>query len=489
MIYNVIELKEKRARRDQRKKELKARLDENKELLKKMEAELDGKPKDSADLEKINAEIERIDAESEEYRKLEEESYGLFLGDIFRYRQRDELEKMAQSLDMEDFENLDDSELADAVADKVLDTENMEKSLILCTDEQDQLMEKMIDAGEDGYRLSSDEEENFTMLNFLEFAFRRKGSGVVDVPLDVAEAFRCIDRGHLAHMREGAEWMYDCIQWAMAYYGVMNWSVVYQLFGVNESLDFTKEEIRYLFNAMPEFINPFVVEGARIVEADLLDDDLYLDVEAQQGDKSFYIPTIDEMRTFAEYSYPRNDPAVIRMKEMLKELFHLGEGKALELTKDLWSGVVSNWQMSQFSKWLQEKHLEFDSEADARKLIDEYIYLDNNTRIMMDRGHKPAELNEWRMPPMPDEAEGMPIGGSKKGSGPANLAEFTAPAMSGPGDLAKMPGVASAADVIGSGSGNKPQPGTQHKKIKVGRNDPCPCGSGKKYKYCHGRNA
>jgi preprotein translocase subunit SecA len=23
---------------------------------------------------------------------------------------------------------------------------------------------------------------------------------------------------------------------------------------------------------------------------------------------------------------------------------------------------------------------------------------------------------------------------------------------------------------------------------KVGRNDPCPCGSGKKYKECHGRN-
>lgn len=23
----------------------------------------------------------------------------------------------------------------------------------------------------------------------------------------------------------------------------------------------------------------------------------------------------------------------------------------------------------------------------------------------------------------------------------------------------------------------------------VGRNDPCPCGSGKKYKNCHGRNA
>ncbi|MCD4694859.1 MAG: SEC-C domain-containing protein, partial [Bacteroidales bacterium] len=31
----------------------------------------------------------------------------------------------------------------------------------------------------------------------------------------------------------------------------------------------------------------------------------------------------------------------------------------------------------------------------------------------------------------------------------------------------------------------KPQPVKVEKK--VGRNDPCPCGSGKKYKQCHGR--
>ena len=26
-----------------------------------------------------------------------------------------------------------------------------------------------------------------------------------------------------------------------------------------------------------------------------------------------------------------------------------------------------------------------------------------------------------------------------------------------------------------------------HNELKIGRNDPCPCGSGKKYKNCHGR--
>ena len=29
--------------------------------------------------------------------------------------------------------------------------------------------------------------------------------------------------------------------------------------------------------------------------------------------------------------------------------------------------------------------------------------------------------------------------------------------------------------------------GTVVKEKKIGRNDPCPCGSGKKYKHCHGK--
>jgi preprotein translocase subunit SecA len=32
------------------------------------------------------------------------------------------------------------------------------------------------------------------------------------------------------------------------------------------------------------------------------------------------------------------------------------------------------------------------------------------------------------------------------------------------------------------------QPQVNH-MFKIGRNDPCPCGSGKKYKMCHGRLA
>jgi preprotein translocase subunit SecA len=37
------------------------------------------------------------------------------------------------------------------------------------------------------------------------------------------------------------------------------------------------------------------------------------------------------------------------------------------------------------------------------------------------------------------------------------------------------------------GDGSKPEP-MRRDRPKVGRNDPCPCGSGKKYKKCHGKD-
>jgi preprotein translocase subunit SecA len=37
-----------------------------------------------------------------------------------------------------------------------------------------------------------------------------------------------------------------------------------------------------------------------------------------------------------------------------------------------------------------------------------------------------------------------------------------------------------------AGAGDAIQPAQRRTGEKVGRNDPCPCGSGKKYKKCHG---
>jgi preprotein translocase subunit SecA len=49
-----------------------------------------------------------------------------------------------------------------------------------------------------------------------------------------------------------------------------------------------------------------------------------------------------------------------------------------------------------------------------------------------------------------------------------------------------MDGAAAVADEGDTAVAVKQQPVVRHVE-KVGRNDPCPCGSGKKYKHCHGK--
>src|SRR6185369_127538 len=48
---------------------------------------------------------------------------------------------------------------------------------------------------------------------------------------------------------------------------------------------------------------------------------------------------------------------------------------------------------------------------------------------------------------------------------------------------------AAAASDGNGGNGNGEARPMRRSEPKVGRNDPCPCGSGKKYKKCHGATA
>jgi preprotein translocase subunit SecA len=54
-------------------------------------------------------------------------------------------------------------------------------------------------------------------------------------------------------------------------------------------------------------------------------------------------------------------------------------------------------------------------------------------------------------------------------------------------ETVKLKEIHDEAKTIGEGDGNKNTNSGAISKPEVGRNDPCPCGSGKKYKKCHGK--
>jgi preprotein translocase subunit SecA len=81
---------------------------------------------------------------------------------------------------------------------------------------------------------------------------------------------------------------------------------------------------------------------------------------------------------------------------------------------------------------------------------------------------KPAPLSPMLQPSITNIVESSPTGTRALGGGNGNGT---------PAARAATPGVPTGGVTVGAAGG----------KRKVGRNEPCPCGSGKKYKMCHGR--
>jgi preprotein translocase subunit SecA len=111
------------------------------------------------------------------------------------------------------------------------------------------------------------------------------------------------------------------------------------------------------------------------------------------------------------------------------------------------------------------------------------------------------------VPVPPAEGGDQPVAQASPGQGPAELVEALPETPdAAPEVVPASPGAAFGAAAAAAATGPVPavaalppprlrvvggaeagQSGGAVVKQKVGRNDPCPCGSGKKYKHCHGR--
>ncbi len=106
----------------------------------------------------------------------------------------------------------------------------------------------------------------------------------------------------------------------------------------------------------------------------------------------------------------------------------------------------------------------------------------------------PAPMLPMAPPPAPPSGARMmppPGGRGRPGAPPPGFP----PGMLPPGippEMAQALGSLSPeqlAQLQAMGGGGEPRAPIKREEPKVGRNDPCPCGSGKKYKKCHGVNA
>ena len=111
------------------------------------------------------------------------------------------------------------------------------------------------------------------------------------------------------------------------------------------------------------------------------------------------------------------------------------------------------------------------SESHLNEFMGLVYDLNNNTRLPANRGYTPVELSrKYRKHTIPEISFGPNIRDMLQNG------ELNASDMARKIEESDLPAQVKAQMILGI----KPS-------SKVGRNDPCPCGSGKKYKKCCGR--
>ncbi len=201
----------------------------------------------------------------------------------------------------------------------------------------------------------------------------------------------------------------------------------------------------------------------------------------QQG-KPYYVPKKTEFLAYADPFYWEPTPEALALKQFLliktASNAELTEAVFLDLYDDVRQG---NSRLQDALERLDDFRIQLKTDRETEKFVNLYTAFHNHTRMQYNRGHTPDEIFHMA-PPQDRVPKSMSLGSNIRrmiadGSMDADEMRRQILTMDMPNEALRISLLKELADAVAA----------PPKSARVGRNAPCPCGSGKKYKYCCGR--
>ena len=270
----------------------------------------------------------------------------------------------------------------------------------------------------------------------------------VIIPDEVRTAYEEVRSDELILRWRKRNWMYKCIEAGKYLYGVMTYDALKNLFALRYP-GAGIAEVMEIFDSTPSYCQWFTERDGKLVLNGFEQNDYYKYLEEQvQGDVSFYVPTAEEVEELYEQGSLISRESHQKIREFIEKTFGCDPDTAALKVHDLYETVNNHMRVNDAVEAFihggtgvedeEGDTFEFESYEDRFKFTELYIEMSRECRIRDNRGHDYYEMVAIM---------------SLKNSG--------------------SPAVKSSTPV---------------KRVKIGRNDPCPCGSGKKYKNCCGRS-
>ncbi|MGI6031671.1 MAG: SEC-C metal-binding domain-containing protein [Eubacteriales bacterium] len=172
-----------------------------------------------------------------------------------------------------------------------------------------------------------------------------------------------------------------------------------------------------------------------LVNACLLEDERWKKVAEAQQHKPWYQPDKYDLLRYENDFYYESTPEILNLRDFLLHSIHADSGVVDQVLLQIHAAIRMGYGAQEVFQMLDRSGIRSNSEKQARRAVNLVLEVLNHTRLWANRGFTPTELHAMR---------------------PKQQTEVRV----------------------------KQQP---VRVQKIGRNDPCPCGSGKKYKKCCGR--
>ena len=333
-------------------------------------------------------------------------------------------------------------ELADALSAYLTDPEQLQ-SIVLVTDADEwALLETLIKEPSIQENSLPFGQYSYFMERGLVFSFFNEGKLYVLMPEEIKSAASQIDLSELKQEHGSKQEAYEYIAAAAHLYGVIKLDKLVHILNSQHSEAMTEEELAKYAGEMIERGQDILLQDGILYNglvANGADESKLAELTEDLDSKPFYVPEKEELLRYADQSYFEMTPQLAELQAFV--LNNMCKDKELVeyLIDDVQLACTNKSSMQDLINEFENRKISFKTPVHAQRVISLLAEVYNNTRMWSNGGHTLVEMNALEEGKDP-----------KKG-------------------LVRL--VEDNENVI----------------AKVGRNEPCPCGSGLKYKKCHGK--
>lgn len=357
------------------------------------------------------------------------EEKGISLEEALEAYTKADLLSYAKELRLGNVSGLSKRELARRLARELTASETMEKRTGILTDDQIALFEKIAGSAE-GFFPKEEQQGDVEVLYDMDYLVRYE-DGPVLVPKELKRAYEAINTPDFQKKRQQVVWVAACLRTAADFYGVAPIEVVEQLCKKRPEYMTDEWKLSDTYQAIPEEKNPCCLENGKMIHKLLMRDKLYMSLEKSQGRKDFYIPSVEEIKSYGTHGYCAWEASYQKLKTFFGEDLELSCQETEELLREIGQQLSMGYDLMRVIKSICEEKLVFPNPESMNRFCGLMTEVNNHTRMIVHRGHMPCEI-------------------VKK-------------------------------------AGTKGNRKVRQNGTKLYPNDPCPCGSGKKYKKCCGK--